>query len=212
MAKNGVDQSWEEFLTPEILRNKLISASLYLAAFEMLKDSVVGRLRSFYTFGYDKNGDRIDPQYEQRVLNRNRSTLYASLSWLAESGAIDQDDLGTFENLKECRNQIAHDMPQLVLAGSGFEYPALFPDLIALLQKIETWWILNVEIPTNEDFDGEEIDEAGIIPGPVMTVKMMLDIALGSEAEANAYLKALRERRQGPVSELQSSNRPMGLG
>src|ERR1017187_8409934 len=87
MAKNGVDQSWEECLTPEILRNKLISASLYLAAFEMLKDSVVGRLRSFYTFGYDKNGDRIDPQYEQRVLNRNRSTLYASLSWLAESTA-----------------------------------------------------------------------------------------------------------------------------
>jgi hypothetical protein len=40
--------------------------------------------------------------------------------------------------------------------------------------------------PTNEDFDGEEIDEAGITPGPIMTVKMMLDIALGSKAEANA--------------------------
>src|ERR1039458_385518 len=52
MAKNGVDQSWEEFLTPEILRNKLISASLYLAAFEMLKDSVVGRRGADERNGY----------------------------------------------------------------------------------------------------------------------------------------------------------------
>jgi len=132
MAKNDVDQSWEEFLTPEILRNKLISASLYLAAFEMLKDSIIGRLGSFYTRGYDKNGDRIDLRYEREVLSRNRRTLYASLLWLTECGAVDRNDRGTFEKLKDCRNQIAHGMPQLVLAGSGFEYPTLFPDLIAL--------------------------------------------------------------------------------
>ena len=84
--------------------------------------------------------------YKQKVLSRNRSTLYASLSWLGEIGAIDQADLGTFEKPKESRNQIAHGMPQLVLAGPGFEYPALFPDLVALLRKVETWWIVNVQI------------------------------------------------------------------
>src|SRR5713226_8484536 len=120
MAKNSVDESWEEFLTPEVLRNKLISASIYLAAFQMLKDSIVGHLKSFYTFGFDKDGDLIDPKYEREVLSRNRSVLYASLSWLAESGAIDEKDLGTFEKLKDCRNQIAHNMPQLALAGSKF--------------------------------------------------------------------------------------------
>lgn len=199
MAENGVDERWEEFLNPAILRSKLISASIYLAAFQMLKDSIVDRLKSFYTFGFDENGDRVDPQYEHEVLGRNRSTLYASLSWLAERGVIEQIDLDTFEKLKACRNDIAHNMPQLALPGSESAHLALFPDLITLLNKVETWWILNVEIPTNEDFDGAEIDGKGIVPGSIMTVKMMLDIAMGSEAEASAYLKAFRERRHGPA-------------
>ncbi len=77
----------------------------------------------------------------------------------------------------------------------------MFPDLITLLKKVETWWILNVEIPTNEDFDGAEIDEAEVIPGRIMTLRTMLDVALGSEAEANAYLKALGEQRQAATSD-----------
>ena len=51
------------------------------------------------------------------------------------------------------------------------------------------------DIPTNEDFDGAEIDEEGIIPGPLITVKLMVDIALGSDAEASTYLKAFPERQ-----------------
>jgi hypothetical protein len=201
MATNNTSESWEEFLNPEVLRGKLISASLYLAAFEMLKGSIVNRIRDFYTFHFDEAGGHPDPKYDQEVLSRNRSTVYASISWLIERNAIDQSDVETFERLKDCRNRIAHEMAQLALPGGTFDHLTLFPDLVALLRKVETWWIVNVEIPTNEDFDGMEIDEAGIIPGPIMTVRMMLDIALGSEAEATAYLSAFRERRQGPASE-----------
>ncbi|MBJ7278541.1 hypothetical protein JHC43_18835 [Marinobacter salarius] len=31
-------RNWEDFLNPEILKTKLISASIYLAAFEILKE------------------------------------------------------------------------------------------------------------------------------------------------------------------------------
>lgn len=210
MPPNTTVDSWEEFLSPEVLRSKLISASIYLAAFEMLKESIVDRLSSFYTFRYDEAGGHVDPKYDQEVLSRNRSPVYASLSWLHELGAIHHCDLAIFEKLKECRNRIAHEMARLVLSGGTSDHLALFPDLVALLRKVETWWIVNVEIPTNAEVDGREIDGADIIPGPIMTVRMMFDIALGSEAEPTAYLRAFQEKqgraadKTGPVSGSQS--------
>ena len=200
MATKITRESWEEFLNPEALRGKLISASLYLAAFEMLKTSIVDHLRDFYTFYFDDAGGHPDPKYDQDVLKRNRSPVYASLSWLLERAAIGQADIDLFETLKDCRNRIAHGMAHVALPSGTFDHLTLFPDLVGLLRKIETWWIVNVEIPTNEELDSVDIDEDGIIPGPIMTVKMLLDIALGSESEAVAYLKAFQDRQQGRVA------------
>jgi len=43
-----IRQSWEEFLNPEVMRPRLIAASIYIAGFEALKDSIVGRIREFF--------------------------------------------------------------------------------------------------------------------------------------------------------------------
>jgi len=47
--------------------------------------------------------------------------------------------------------------------------------------------ILNVEIAINPDFIGKEIDENDIIPGKIMTLRLLSDIALGSEEESRFY-------------------------
>ena len=192
MGANQVQRSWEYFLDPEILRPKLISVSLFLTAFEMLKQSIIERIRDFFTFGFNEEGDIVDPSYQQRVLSRNRSPLYASLSWLRENEALDQADENTFEQLKECRNSLAHELPELAFSAE-LKHIELFPKLVGLLNKIETWWIVNVEIPTSGGYEHHEIDYEGIVPGRLMTIKMMLDIALGSHDEATAYLKHLKE-------------------
>jgi hypothetical protein len=188
---------WIEFLTPEVLRNRLISASIYLAAFELLKDSIIDHPRSFFTSGFDINGPIVGPQYEEEILTRNGSPLYASLSWLQEFGVLDDNDLAVFENLKNVRNTVAHEMHQLASGGAPSKHVAELPKLVALLRKIEIWWIVNVEIPTNPDFDdATDVDEDGILPGPVMAVSLMVDVALGSEEEANRYVRAFREERE----------------
>jgi hypothetical protein len=186
---------WLEFLTPEILRNRLISASIYLAAFELLKDSIIDHPRSFFASGFDRNGPIVGSRYQEEILTRNPSPLYASLFWLQEFGAIDDTDLAVFENLKKVRNRVAHEMHQLASGSVPSRHASELPKLVALLRKIEVWWIMNVEIPTNPDFDDTtDIDEDGILPGPVMAVSLMADVALGSEEEANRYLRAFRER------------------
>ena len=133
------------------------------------------------------------------MLARNKSPIHASLDWLKEQGAIDDADLATFERVKRCRNTLAHELLS-VLSSRGLpdDYGQCFADMVALLRKIEVWWIVNVEIPTNPDFDGsEEIDEDGIMPGPIMSMRLLMDIALGDEKEARFYYDEFRKQAGG---------------
>lgn len=181
------DTKWEQLLTPAIAREKLISASLYITAFELLKDSTIGRIRSFYADSYDKNGPIVGPEYQEKVLSRSRSVLYASLNWLLEHDAINQQDIQLFESIKATRNSIAHGLHTLVIGDADFKHIEQFQELVALLRKIEVWWVVNVEIPTNPDYDGQEIDESGIVPGPVLMLQMMLEVVSGNEEFLNHY-------------------------
>jgi len=194
LTDSKVHNSWEHFLNPEVLRPNLIIASLYIAAFELLKSTIVDRIRSFYFIGFDQNGLRIDPEYQTEVLSRNRSPVYASLEWLKESHAIDDNDIVVFERVKKCRNDFAHAIAGMLMNGLPSDLPARFSEMVSLLDKIERWWIVNVEIATDPQFDGQEIDEQGIIPGPVIGLRLMMDIALGSDEESRKYLDEFMRR------------------
>lgn len=189
-------QSWAESLNPDVAKPRIIAKSIYVAAFESLKDSIVRHLRMFFCTGFDETGETIDPKYKTDVLARNKSAVYASLDWLKEHGAIDEADIETFGRVKRCRNTLAHELLSVLsLNGMPTDYEQCFADMIALLRKIEVWWIANVEIPTNSDFDGsEEIDEHGIMPGPIIVMRLLMDIALGDEKQARRYFDEFRKR------------------
>lgn len=185
---------WEAFLDPDVLRGKLISASIYIAAYEMLKESIVGRIRDFYSIGLTHEGPTIAPEYEKEVLSRNGSPLYASLAWLGDNSVIDVTDLAKFEKVKAWRNRLAHEMSSHVTGASDFGYLEQLPILAALLKKVETWWIVNVEIPVNPDMHGAEIDESGIVPGPSISLQLMIEIALGDPKQSSLYIDEFRKR------------------
>jgi hypothetical protein len=132
------------------------------------------------------------------VLSRNKSALYASLEWLVESEAIEEADLEVFERLKVVRNRLAHELPSLVLGGAELHLIGHFQAAFALLRKIEVWWVVNVEIATNPDCDGQEVDESGIVPGPVLMLQLMLEV-VGGNAE---YLNHYRMAAPGPKPEV----------
>jgi hypothetical protein len=111
---NATTDRWEQFLDPEIVRPSLFAATMFITTFEILKDSVVERIRNFYTIGWDQDGPTIGAEYKTQVLARNNSAVYASLDWLREHQVIDSDDLTTFEKLKKTRNQLAHQLFKVV--------------------------------------------------------------------------------------------------
>lgn len=196
---NENQAKWERFLDPDVLRPNLILASIYIAAFEILKNSIVERLRDFYVYGIDLNGLIIMPTYREEVLAKDKSPTYASLKWLKESKVITDDDIEKFNKAKECRNLLAHEIMKMLMSGLPQDFAERFSDMAALLEKIEKWWIINFEIPIDLDLVNnlEKYDLDGIVPGPIMGLKMLVDIALGSNETANYYINEFKKGTSG---------------
>ena len=193
MDPDDVQRSWEDFLNPSVMRNRLTLAAIYIACFEALKDSLVSGIREFFCTGFDESGETIDPQYELSVLSRNRSTVYASLDWLVEMEALEEADIEAYEKVKKCRNVLAHELfSSLATEGLPIYFEAAFSELVRLLRKVEVWWIVNVEIPTNPEYNGREIDEDGITPGRLIAIRLLLDVALGDKEQSGYYYDMFR--------------------
>ena len=186
------DERWERFLDPEVVKPSLFLATMFITTFEILKDSVVNRVRDFYMTGFDEEGLCTSPSYLAEVASRNKSLLYASLDWLREHGAINQADLQTCEELKRTRNLLAHKLFAVVTGEVESQHSSQFSTLMELLRKIEVWWVVNVELATNPSFANREVDEAGIVPGPVLSLQMLIEVASGNTELLEHWRKVRR--------------------
>ncbi len=193
---NKHSENWEKFLNPEILRERIISASMFLIANEILIESIVGRIKFFYLDGFNENGSGVNEDYTKEVLALNKSPVYASLEWLKSHEVINDADLEKFERVKVVRNSLAHELSSLVARGTDFNPTKTFDEVLELIKKIEVWWIVNFELALNSDFDGKEIDEDGIVPGPILSIQMMLKVLSGDEDLLNYYKEISKNRAQ----------------
>jgi len=192
---DDVRQSWEEFLNPDRMRTNLIKASIYIAAYESLKDAIISRVKEMYWTGWNKDeGDIVDPKYDFEVLSLNKSVLYASFEWLRKNGAVTFADLSVLDRVKTCRNHLAHRL-LFFLSKEGMppNFEICFGEMVELLEKIEKWWIINIELPLNPDMSSSEADINGIIPGRVIVIQLMCDIALGSEKNSKFYYEEFKK-------------------
>lgn len=185
--QDHIQKSWERFLHPEVLKKNIITASIFLMAFEMLKTSIIKKIEGFFTRGFDEKGMIVSPEYKEKVLSLNRNMLYASLKWLQDMGAIDQNDLERFEKIKKCRNELTHEMLKFTCEEVEHDVEALFGEMFSLLKKIEIWWFKNLEMEINPEVYPPDLDLDQVIPGPVWSLQMIIDIALGPEEKAFEY-------------------------
>jgi hypothetical protein len=182
-----VKASWERALHPETLKTNIITASIFSMAFEMLKNSIIDKIEGFFTNRFDENGVIVSPEYKEKVLSLNRSPLYASLKWLQNIEAIDDKDLERFEHIKRCRNTLSHEMLTFASSGVDFDVAEAFNEMILLLRKIEIWWFENVDMEINPEAYPKDLDLEQVIPGPVWSLQMLIDVALGPEEKARKY-------------------------
>lgn len=193
MSPQKAKEKWKNFLNPDILKSSLIIYSIFITVFEILKQQVIERIRYFYVDGFVGDNLIINEKYNKEVLSRHKNALYASLDWHLEKGIISKEDIELFHELRKQRNKLAHEMTTVIFEGNNDSIIVNLEKMINLLKKIELWWIMNVEIPTDPDIniDIDDMDIEHIIPGSIMIIQLLLEIALNEGEEEKKYYDQL---------------------
>jgi len=187
-------QALEKFLNPESLRSNLIAASIFITGYEILKDSIVDQIRSFYTNGFDENGLIIDKNYKSKVLalDAKSNPFRASIKWLLAHGVIDTKDEIIISDLTQHRNDIAHQLPAFLSSADRDVELARLVDLVAIVTKIDRWWIINVELETQDEIDPAKVKPEEIMSGHMIFLHLLLT-TVSSEDSNQLYKEFLKQ-------------------
>jgi hypothetical protein len=205
----------EKLLNPATLKQNLILSSLFLSAYETLRAAIIDQLQGFFVNGFDSNGLTICETYKSKVLSRDKSPLKASILWFREMDAIDDADIAAVDQIREHRNEIAHDLPKYI-ANEGEELDlSLLAEIARLVAKIDQWWFREIEASTNPDLIDEangEIDYGAVMSGRMIFLKILVDVATGDDDESSAYYNAYQElnRSQQPAEPSDARKSPVG--
>lgn len=196
-------ESWEKLTNPTVLRENLVSASIYISAYEMCREFIVSKPKDFFTDNWGMEGEILSEEYFDDVLSFNKSPLKASLLWFKEQGAINDQDMDDFDKAREHRNEIVHNLPMFISDPNHEVNGHIFSSLLEVTHKIGVFWVVNYELSLSPDYDGQEIDESGIQVGIIMMISMMRQIAFGQEPEEGYFYNELK-RRTAPNNKKQS--------
>ncbi len=197
-------QGWAKLLNPDVLKDNLIVASLFLAAYETLRASIIDQIRNFFWHGFNGRGDIISPNYQAKVLSLASSPLRASLLWLKSQGAIDDSDIDRIQEIRRHRNDLAHNLPKFIATAEAEINAELLGAIYDLVTKIDRWWIREVEIPTNPDFDGREVADEDIHSGHMLFLQLMMRIA-GEQDSAVFYKEFVKQAAERMKTENSSA-------
>jgi hypothetical protein len=197
----NIEAGWEKFLNPEMLKQHLMNAGIYLAAYEMFKQSLVGQPRDFFSNTF-RDGEWIpDPEYKAHVLALDeKHTFHASALWWEKHGVLTEQDVKKAGEIREHRDKIAHDMPRFLGTKEGVIKLELLESIFELLTKIDKWWIQQVEIPTDPDFDNRKLTEEdlnGVMSMSMVLLSLMIPIAYGDDSRLRIVYEEWKKSRKG---------------
>jgi len=173
-------KDWIKFLSPDEIKFNLISASIYITAYDNLITTVIDKIREFYIEGFDENGYIINDDYKIQVKELyKKDVVIASLLWLENNNAITSEEVERVKIFKNHRNEIAHELTK-ILTDSDYRVKTEYIDEIKnILFKIHKWWFIEFEMSVNPELGNlniEELDFNEVLLLPMLPVNYMLNI------------------------------------
>lgn len=180
-------QQYEDFLNPAIQRPRLLRAAVFIACFEAFKVSFLDKGKQFFT----DSKNNLSPDYQKEIVSKHKYLTQATLLWFKSVGAVNDTDIGTFEEARRRRNELAHRLLDLLDRGLPADLDTVFQEMVAVMRKIEIWWIREMEFP--EELEGKEVPDEQITPGLELAMRLVHDVALGDTEQAREYLAAFQK-------------------
>jgi hypothetical protein len=192
------NRDYNALLNPDVLRPSLIAVALFVLAYESFRERAIQHVRMLYWCGIDGSGHKYkEDDYRADILSRSRSPFHASLDWYREMGALDAIDLASVETLRKSRNRLVHQLMEIVGTNDLASELTGFAELARIYRKVEVWRVVNIELAGDPEWEGKEINEEEIMPGPILMMQMLTDVALGEKELAakhySEFVHALRE-------------------
>ncbi|MFC3901324.1 hypothetical protein SAMN05421749_11126 [Acinetobacter marinus] len=178
--KQKIYKDWMKFLDPDEVKFQLISASLYLTAYDLLIESIIQKIKDFYTNGFNENGLTLDTKYETQVRELYRKDIIiASLIWLEKNGVISKDDIQSVKNFKIHRNELAHELSKMISDSGKRTKTEYIGQIRDLYFKIQKWWFVEFEVTINPELsnvDPNELDYDEVLSFIMMPMNYMVEI------------------------------------
>lgn len=120
---------------------------------ELLVEAGINPTASLYS-----NLSQQIKEYESSIgtslKKRLRFGLSASLDWLHATDVLSEDELHLLTHIRKHRNEVAHELPNLVV-GESFEVNIEYlEEMQRLLQKLDTYWF---QLRIGEADDADEL-------------------------------------------------------
>lgn len=178
---------WKNILDEDILKININFAAVFVMNYECLKEFVIEQVRSLYSEHFYMDGDSIvceeSDTYKKQVRNLDKNLENASLKWFMDAEAITQEDYDIYQNIRKRRNDITHELLKNLNVGFGEEDAQLFADMLRIYNKLDKWWINEIEIPTSADDIPEDYDRDGVCGGQALMLSIINEIVFGNERD-----------------------------
>lgn len=187
--------NWKNILDENILKTNINFAAVFVMNYECLKEFVIEQVRDFYSEHFYMDGDRNvceeSNAYKEKVRALDKNLENASLKWFMDAEAITQEDYDRYQIIRKKRNDITHKLLKNLNEGFGEEVVQLFGDMMRIYNKLDKWWINEIEIPTSADDIPEDYDRNGVCGGQALILSIINEIIFGNEGDK--YKELLNE-------------------
>ncbi len=170
---DDLEQQIAARLAPERIRDNLITASIFIAAFEFLKLAVIEPIRSLHLVNIE-NGKKVYSDDYMQAIGSRQHQYRPSLDWLVSRGIIDQSEAEILDEIRCHRNEIAHELPLFALSWDKEVKVELLVEAKRLLTKIDRVWVM-WEVDANPDFDNQEVEPEDVASGRMVFFDIILD-------------------------------------
>lgn len=189
-----INDSWEKFLNPNILKDNLTIISLYNMTFEILKSKIESLVDDFFEVTRINEKKICNDEYKSSVLslvNKNEQNYYvkASIKWLIEINILEKADWKLYDDLRVYRNDLTHEFQKYLIDDNFCFDNKKLHLLVDLFIRLEKNWIKEFEVILNPAFDNKKIELEDVTSMQIIILQIIYDIALNNEPEESFYLK-----------------------
>ncbi len=173
-------KDWLKFLDENEVKFQLITASLYLTAYDLLIDTIIRKIEEFYTDGFDENGFIISKRYKTEVRGLyKKDIVIASTKWLVKNKVITESELERIKIFKVHRNELAHELTKMIADSDSNTKTEFVTEIRDLYFKIQKWWFVEFEVQVNPDLghlDTDKLDYNEVLMIHMLPMDYMVNI------------------------------------